>query len=412
MRIDTTGKLEFLASGLRTPNGLCFGPNEEIFINDNQGEYLPANRMNILKINGFYGYRDVDFHGTEDLKTEPPVVWMPHYEVANSPSQPLIMKDGIYKGQLIHGDVTHGGIKRVFYEVIDSVYQGCVFNFTQGLEGGINRMAWGPDGSLYVGAIGSAGNWSQENKYWYGLQKLTYNNKSTFEILAIKVLSNGFMIELTEPIAENQIIDNTTFGITQWRYISTEKYGGPKIDEEILPISAVIISDDRKNIRLITSGINENHVCHIKITKPIKSASGQLPWISEGWYTINKIPRPRVIKTYLPQGSFPGAIKAIPKTVTVANASKKDAIDFKIAGKKLIEASGCFQCHSMDAAVVGPAYTKVARRYKNDPKALEKISKKIINGGSGDWGPDAMPAQSHLKKSEITIISKYILSLQ
>ena len=31
----------------------------------------------------------------------------------------------------------------------------CVVRFTQGLEAGVNRISWGPDGALYIGGIGS-----------------------------------------------------------------------------------------------------------------------------------------------------------------------------------------------------------------------------------------------------------------
>jgi cytochrome c len=61
-------------------------------------------------------------------------IYLPEDEIANSPSQPILMQDGPYKGQMLHGDVTHGGIKRDFLEKINGEYQGAVFRFTQGLE--------------------------------------------------------------------------------------------------------------------------------------------------------------------------------------------------------------------------------------------------------------------------------------
>jgi len=36
------GSVEFIASGLRTPNGIGLGPNNEIFVADNQGDWLPS----------------------------------------------------------------------------------------------------------------------------------------------------------------------------------------------------------------------------------------------------------------------------------------------------------------------------------------------------------------------------------
>ena len=59
-----------------------------------------------------------------------------------------LMEDGPYKGQMLHGDVTHGGIKRDFLEMVNGEYQGAVFRFTQGLAAGVNRLRWGPDGAF------------------------------------------------------------------------------------------------------------------------------------------------------------------------------------------------------------------------------------------------------------------------
>jgi cytochrome c len=123
-------------------------------------------------------------------------------KISNSPSEPVLIHEGPYKGQMLHGDVTHGGIKRDFIEKIKGQYQGAVFRFSQGLEAGVNRLRWGPDGALYIGGVGMVGGWSWQEKQ-YGLQRMQYNGKKTFEMLAVRLKENGFEIELTEPIKEN-----------------------------------------------------------------------------------------------------------------------------------------------------------------------------------------------------------------
>jgi cytochrome c len=193
------GSHEFLAHGLRTPNGIGIGVDEEIFIADNQGDWLPASKIVHVQPGAWYGSHSVDPEGVKELEETKPVVWLPQDEIGNSPSTPMLMKDGPYAGQMIHGEVTHGGVKRVFVEKVNGQYQGAVFRFTQGLEAGVNRMVWGPDGALYVGGIGSTGNWQHYGTQWYGLQRLKYNGKSTFEMLAVRAKSDGVEIEFTEP---------------------------------------------------------------------------------------------------------------------------------------------------------------------------------------------------------------------
>ncbi|NJN77760.1 MAG: hypothetical protein HC803_05045 [Saprospiraceae bacterium] len=111
---EKDGSVEFLTSGLRTPNGIGFGYKGEMFVSDNQGDWLPSSKIVHVKKGAWYGSRSVDFEGTANLKEMQPVVWLPQDEIGNSPSQPGILKDGIYKDQMIHGEVTHGGLKTGF----------------------------------------------------------------------------------------------------------------------------------------------------------------------------------------------------------------------------------------------------------------------------------------------------------
>jgi cytochrome c len=56
-------------------------------------------------------------------------------------------------------------------------------------------------------------------------------------------------------------------------------------------------------------------------------------------------------------------------------------------------------------------YIDVAKKYKDDPAALDHLSDKIINGGSGVWGEVAMSAHPGLTKEETAQMVEYILSL-
>ncbi|MHB1178463.1 MAG: hypothetical protein ACYCZO_09040, partial [Daejeonella sp.] len=220
------GSFSLIATGLRTPNGIGIGVDNEIFIADNQGDWLPANKIIHLQEGAWYGSRSVDFEGTKNLTETQPVVWLQQNEIGNSPSQPTLLNIGPYKNQMLHGDVTHGGLKRVFAEKVNGTYQGAAFRFTQGLEAGINRAVWGQDGALYVGGVGLGGNWGQTGKFNYGMQRLKYNNKSTFEMLAVRAKPNGIEIEFTEPLKENTGNNAFQYNIKQWWYKPTENYGG------------------------------------------------------------------------------------------------------------------------------------------------------------------------------------------
>ena len=275
---------------MRTPNGIGIGVDNELFVADNQGDWLPASKIVHVQEDAFFGSRSVDFEGTEGVPETLPVVWLPQDEIGNSPSTPIDLRVGPYAGQMIHGEVTNGGIKRVFVEKVGGAYQGALFRFSQGLEAGVNRILWAPDGSLMVGGVGSSGNWGHSGKNWYGLQRMVYNGKSAFEMLAIRVKQDGFEIEFTEAIANADQLSALDFQIQQWRYQPTADYGGPKLNLENLTIRNLAVSEDAKKVSLTLPGIKENHVVYFRIASPLKSISGQNLWSTESWYTLNRIP--------------------------------------------------------------------------------------------------------------------------
>lgn len=283
-----TGQTEFIASGLRTPNGIGVGVDDQLFVADNQGDWLPSCKILHVKEGAFYNNYSVT---PDEAKTpQPPVVWLPQDEIGNSPSTPSIIKEGRYAGHMIHGEVTHGGIKRVVTEKIGGEYQGAVFRFIQGLEAGVNRIAWGPDGALYVGMVGSTGNWGDVGKLYYGLQRLSYNDQPAFEMLAVRAKSNGVELELTEPLHPDHGYEAADISVMQWYYQPTANYGGPKLDERALPINSVNISEDRKKIFLELSGMQEGHVVYVRLPNYWVSAENREIWSTEAWYTMNKIP--------------------------------------------------------------------------------------------------------------------------
>lgn len=290
-----TGEFEFIAHGLRTPNGIGHGVNDELFVADNQGDWLPSSKIVHIQPGKWYGSRSVDFEGTAGLTETKPVVWLPQDEIGNSPSQPTPLNVGPYQNQMLHGEVTHGGLKRVYAEEIDGQLQGAVFRFTQGIEGGVNRVVWGPDGALYIGGVGSTGNWRHmggKPNNLYGLQKIKFNEKTTFEMLAIRSFANGFEIEFTEPLAADMPAnDPASYMIKSWYYLPTADYGGPKLNERTLPIRSLTVSADRKRVRVELGGLQEDHVVYFRLNHELfTSKSGQKLWTTEAWYTLNRIP--------------------------------------------------------------------------------------------------------------------------
>lgn len=290
-----TGEVEYVAGGLRTPHGMGWGPDGEIFVTDNQGGWLPASKLLEIRPGRFYNHFTTGPGGTkgrfDDEPVSKPVLWMPQNEIANSPSQPVLVDDGPYAGQLLIGDVTYGGLQRAYLDEVDGEYQGALFRMSQGFEAGVSRVLQDDDGTLYVGGLGAGGNWGQAGKLRFGLQKLEPTGTVPFDMASMKVVEGGFEITYTKPLSAATLTDLAEkYTLEQWRYKATSQYGGPKLDEETLEVTSATASPDGKTVSIQVAGMKPDRVVHLRSPRPFDAASGETLWSTEAWYTLNTYP--------------------------------------------------------------------------------------------------------------------------
>jgi len=286
-----TGAVTYVAGGLRTPHGIGFGPEGEIFVTDNQGDWLPSSKMVHVKQGRFFSHKTNPAGPFDSTPATPPALWLPHEYISLSPSQPFLLTTGPFAGQMVIGDVTYGGLQRAHLEKVGGEYQGAVFRMTQGLESGITRVIEGPDGVLYVGGLGAGGNWGQNGKLTYGLQKLTPNGTTAFDFLAMRAVSGGFELEYTKPISTTTAATLASkYIVEQWENIPAAGYGaGNKQNEETLTVTSASLSTDNKKVTLLIDGLEAGKVVHVRSPRPFTSSSGDSLWNTEAWYTLNAL---------------------------------------------------------------------------------------------------------------------------
>lgn len=309
-----SGSVRSIAGGMRTPNGLGLGPRPELvpgefagaerilFYSDNQGTWMPTSQLSEVIPGRFFGH----FNRTNvvpklaeryptggypsmlsDRQRTPASLLLPQNEVVNSPTDVIPIDDGPFAGQVFLGELTGGGIRRVFLERVNGQLQGALFRFTQGLECGVNTLVRGPDGAIYIGGIGAGGNWNwRETRF--GLQRLAPTDRITFEIQSLSIRHDGFLLRFTKPVDAAWRAEPSNYRFSQWTYTPTAEYGGPKVGLETLTVRAAIPEDDGRSVRLHVDGLNVGHCVHLR-TDPV-SLDGEAIWSTEAWYTINAIP--------------------------------------------------------------------------------------------------------------------------
>lgn len=301
----SSGASHVIAGGCRTPNGLGLGPGGHLFYCDNQGTWMPCNQFTHVVPGRFFGhYNNTNLvpqladrypqGGTAsafcELPRTPATLLLPQSELSNSPTQPILIEHGPYKGQMLIGELTAGGLRRAFLEKVQGQWQGAVFQFSQGFNCGINRVAWGPDGSLYVGGIGAGGNWNWKDKR-FGLQRLRPNGAAAFEIATMQATRSGFIVEFTKPVDAAWLADPRNYEVRQWTYTPTAEYGGPKIDDHALKVEQAKPADGGRSVELAIAGLKPGYCVYLH-TDPT-SIDGDRIWSTEAWYTLNRIPNER-----------------------------------------------------------------------------------------------------------------------
>lgn len=123
----------------------------------------------------------------------------------------------------------------------------------------------------------------------------------------------------------------------------------------------------------------------------------------DGSTQAGTIDRNRVLvtKAWVPQGF----------DMTLAAQGHQQNLASEHPGAVLMAGSDCKACHQKEKRSVGPAYVEIARRYAGKAKEHERLAKKIISGGAGNWGDHGMSAHPQLSLQQTRTMVDYILSL-
>lgn len=82
-------------------------------------------------------------------------------------------------------------------------------------------------------------------------------------------------------------------------------------------------------------------------------------------------------------------------------------------GLTLVVKNNCITCHKVDEKFTGPSYREVAEKYGSAGKeVIPALATKIIEGGSGVWGPVPMIPHPDVSEADAEKMVKYILLLK
>lgn len=291
------------------------------------------------------------------------------------------------------------------------------------LKGPID-MKFGPQGDLYVLEYGNA--YFKDNPE-AELVRIEYNSGNRKPQVQVSVNKTAGAVPLSVDLSSAGTKDFDEGDVLNYQWTIT-KNGAPfKVVKEAHAAvtftspgtyKALLTVTDLKGAKnsqsVIIKAGNEPPIVRLRVTSgnssfffPGKSIAYSVDVVDkeDGSLVNKKISSEQVSVSanYLSEGYNP--------TVIAQKQLSADASAQFAGAIALISKSDCKSCHAVNDKILGPAFIEVSKKYKGDPAAPARLTRKIIAGGQGVWGDAMMPAHQSMAESDAKAIVKYIMSL-
>jgi hypothetical protein len=331
LRIKPDGTMVPTCSGIRSPGGLGFDAEGEVYYADNQGPWHGSCTLQHLVPGSFQGHpggnewyalapnmgpRPIDpspenYQGDNKRREAreggdpgrmvkererikqllPPAVYLVHGKIGNSASAIICDtsagKFGPFMNQLFIADQSHSNLSRVFLETVNGIKQGVVFPFRLGFASGLIGGRMDGEGRIFTG--GSDRGWGARGGKPFCFEKCEWTGKTPFEVHEMRAKPDGFELTFTQPIDAKTAGDLKSYSMREFTYAYREAYGGDEIDEILPTITAAEVGADGQSVRLKISPLTKGHIHELHF-EGVKNTAGHPLLHTVGYYTLNEIP--------------------------------------------------------------------------------------------------------------------------
>lgn len=311
VRITPAGEMIPVCDGLRSPNGIGVWHDGAVFYVDNQGDYVGSNRMSWLAPNSWAGHpstlrwREGWTKDSPNPPRMPATIWFPYKKMGQSTADIVVDdtggKFGPFSGQIFVGDQTLASVMRVTIEKIEledgsMLYQGACYPFREGLDCGVNRIAFDAKGRMFVGQTDRG--WGSIGRRRHGVQRLDFTGVTPFEVLEMKVAPDGFVLEFTKDLDAGSAADLTSYRMSSYTYNYHAEYGSDEVDAKDVEIRRVEVLGPR-TARLVLGemrrgkgpdGKGEGYVHELHLPG-VRDTDGESLLHPRAYYTLQALPK-------------------------------------------------------------------------------------------------------------------------
>lgn len=350
LRIAADGKsFEMLGWGFREPFIGVHPKTGMVTVSDQQGNYVPATPLYILKGNEYHGFL------THLLPKEKypapiaePLTWIPHPVNSSGQCQVWLTdaKMGSLNDGLIHFGYNRPEIFLVRLNERGSRQQAAVISFSKDLAYAPMNGAVNPaDGQLYVTGMQS---WGSTATKISGLTRVRYTGSTSPWPREIVPMDKGILLRFDVPLDAALATNLASYSLERWNYKRTASYGSPhfKLDgskgtDPIAP-SSVYLAKDAKSVFI---GIPDmKPVMQMRVGWGL-AIQGGVTFANNAYFT------PYELTPFNPVAEgFEGvSVDLTPRAMTITDATPVTVEE----GARLSELMGCVACHSTDGTTLG-----------------------------------------------------------
>ena len=282
---------EILANGFRAANGVCLNPDGSFFVTDQEGHWMPMNRINRITSPKFFGnmWSGGAPADTADTAMAPPLLWVDK-AIDRSPAELLWINSerwGPLNGALLNLSYGQGRIEIVLADGTGDSAQGALCRLPiPDFPTGIMRGRVHPtNGQLYLAGLSA---WAtSQTEQEGGFYRLLPTGKPAALPTAWHVIHGGIELTFSEPLSSATATEATRYAVKVWDLKRSANYGSPRVNEHALPVTRAEVLADPRKIRLTIPKLAPAHV--VEITCRLRDATGtEVSRVLTG--TIHRVP--------------------------------------------------------------------------------------------------------------------------
>ena len=350
LRVSADGKsAQVLGWGLRSPYLGVHPKTGLITASDQQGHYVPATPLHIIRDHQFYGFlSNLLPREKYPAPIAEPLTWIPYPVNASGANQTWLI--GAQMGP-INDALIHFGYNRpeIFLVLLNQRVprpQAAVVSITRDLpfapfDGAVNPV----DGQLYFTGFQIFGTTAKQLS---GLARLRYSGAPSTLPSEVIAMDKGVLLRFDVALDENKAIDPANYSAERWTYKRTGDYGSPhfkpdgtKGQEPMFPSSAYL-SKDRKSVFVGIPDVKP--VMQMRIGWALAIATG-LSFEQNAYFTPYELP----MFDPVAEGFAPVIVDLARRSASQSSPRQGTAEE----GRRVAELLGCAACHSSDGTVLG-----------------------------------------------------------